>query len=133
MPLRKNMMPSSIAVTDAMMCVFCKSIFPCLFFCVAGNCDYMSNAPQAMSLRFEDVLFFVAHGDRYRVKYCVDALAYKAEEEGAQVALFGHTHQPFAGYSANVMLVNPGALHAGYYAEITVDGNKAEPRLLRLC
>ena len=46
-----------------------------------------------------------------------------------QVALFGHTHQPFAGYVGGVMMINPGALKDGRYAELHIDKGRVVPYL----
>lgn len=69
------------------------------------------------------------HGDLYGVKIDLCRLSYYAEEANAQVVLFGHTHQPFAGYVGSVMMINPGSLKDGRYAELHVDGGKCVPFL----
>ena len=49
-----------------------------------------------------------------------------------QAALFGHTHEPFTGYVGGVLLINPGTLLNGRMCEITVDGKKVDPRIVRV-
>ena len=102
---------------------------------VAGNCDWFSrekDTPREFAVKIAGVTLMATHGDRYDVKWQMDALSYRAEELGAQVALFGHTHKQTAGYCGNVMMVNPGALKLGYYAVLELDSGKCEPRLMRL-
>ena len=72
------------------------------------------------------------HGDAQGVKYSYERLSYYAEEIGAEIALFGHTHQAFAGYVGSIMLVNPGALWDGCYGELLLDGLRVIPSLNNL-
>lgn len=99
---------------------------------VAGNCDWFGSAPREARLSFGGIRILAVHGDKYGVKLDLSQLSYYAEETGAQIALFGHTHQPFAGYVGGVMMVNPGALNAGRYAEIKIENGQAVPRLKEL-
>ena len=72
---------------------------------VAGNCDFLADAGREECFSLGGARLFVAHGDRYGVKYGLERLSYRAEELGARAALFGHTHAPFAGYAGGVLLV----------------------------
>ena len=51
------------------------------------------------------------------------------EEAGAQVALFGHTHEPCACYVGKVLMVNPGALKDGRYAVLRIENGQTTPYL----
>ena len=99
---------------------------------VAGNCDPFSRHQREVLVRFGDQRILAVHGDAQGVKYGYERLSYYAEDKGAQIALFGHTHRQFIGWLGQVMLVNPGALRNGDYAEITIDGTDVEPRGLNL-
>lgn len=99
---------------------------------VAGNCDFLADARREECFSLGGVRLFVAHGDRYGVKYGLERLSYRAEELGARAALFGHTHAPFAGYAGGVLLVNPGALKDGRYAVLRIAEDAIEPRLEKL-
>ena len=84
------------------------------FYRVRGNCDM---AP------FDGVLFFYTHGHAYGVKMGSERLAEAADARGADVALYGHTHDPdlekaMAGRPA---VFNPGALLRGSYGVITIE------------
>ena len=96
---------------------------------VAGNCDFYAHHPREARVTVEGKRLLLIHGDRYRVKLGYDMLSYYAEENAVDAALFGHTHQPFAGYVGRVLMVNPGALKDGRYAELQIDGSKAVPYL----
>ena len=47
-------------------------------------------------------------------------------------ALFGHTHQPFAGYVGRALLINPGALRNGHYCILEVSKRDILPRILNM-
>lgn len=96
---------------------------------VAGNCDLRMRTEKELRLTFERVRLMVVHGDRFGVKMGLSRLSYYAEEAGAHVVLFGHTHEPTACYAGKVMMVNPGSLAMGCYAELMIDGDKAAPYL----
>lgn len=99
---------------------------------VAGNCDYFAKDRREAVLFKEGVRVLLTHGDAYGVKYSYDRLSYAASEMNVQVALFGHTHEPFAGFVGDVMLVNPGALKKGRYAILELENGRARPFLKSL-
>ena len=98
--------------------------------CVAGNCDYIPGFAREARDTVEGKRFLLVHGDRYGVKYGYDRLSYYAEENMMDVALFGHTHRPFAGYVGKVLLVNPGALKSGSLCVMEVSPRDVVPRML---
>ena len=58
------------------------------------------------------------------------SLSYYAEEARADCTLFGHTHQAFAGYVGNALLINPGALKSGSLCILELDGRDITPRFV---
>ena len=88
---------------------------------VAGNCDMFSDLPRMARASFGPHL--------QDVKYGYDRLYYYAEDQQATIALFGHTHRPCVEWAGGVLLINPGALMDGRYAELTLDGERAVPQL----
>ena len=101
--------------------------------CVRGNCDLSRcSAPAERVETLGGVRFFLTHGDRYGVKSSLTHLSYRAEELRCQAALFGHTHDPFCGYVGAALLLNPGALRDGNWAELTLKDGSIVPRLLSL-
>ncbi len=99
---------------------------------VAGNCDTFSKKPRMARAAYGSHRLLAVHGHLQDVKYTYDPLSYYAEENGATIALFGHTHRAYVGWMGGVMLVNPGALMDGCYAELTLDGDRAVPLLKSL-
>ena len=70
---------------------------------VSGNCDvfYFYGKGSAcdeivMSLGGKRVM--MTHGDRYAVKLGMARLVAEADKKGADIALFGHTHEAFEKY-----------------------------------
>lgn len=79
------------------------------WFYLPGNCDYVPGAAQALTLDFEAVRVFATHGHGYEVKQGLSALCGAAKNAGAQLALFGHTHQQLLTQRDGLTLLNPGA------------------------
>ena len=101
--------------------------------CVRGNCDSpLCPAPAERVEALGGARILLAHGDRYGVKTSLTRLCYRAEELACQAAFFGHTHRAFCGYVGGALLLNPGALREGNWAEVTVQEGKIVPRLLSL-
>jgi len=68
-------------------------------YCVRGNCDSTvfstAFAPDEHIITLGSKKIFITHGHRYGVKGLLSPLINRARELGADVALFGHTHEPF--------------------------------------
>ena len=81
---------------------------------VRGNCDWPFsgglNDEEILDLEGHRVLF--CHGHKYGVKGGLGALIASAKRQGADIALFGHTHEPYEEYlpEYGLWLFNPGAL-----------------------
>ena len=99
------------------------------FLWVAGNCDYFAKHAREVSASFEGHRIIAVHGDRWDVKYGYEKLSYHAEEQGADIALSGHTHRPFAGFVGSTLVINPGALMNGCCGELLIDGSRLVPYL----
>lgn len=79
---------------------------------VAGNCDFASMKPSNDIFMAGDNKILFTHGHLFGVKFSLDRLIYKAEEIGAKIALFGHTHQRFYSYENGIHILNPGSASA---------------------
>lgn len=68
-------------------------------FCVRGNCDWVAplwaNCPEEQLLSFAGHRLLLTHGAAYGVKSGLGLLETAAAEKGADIALFGHTHDPY--------------------------------------
>jgi putative phosphoesterase len=96
---------------------------------VAGNCDFYDRIVREYPITVDNVRMLALHGDKYDVKWGLTRLSYYAEERNVNVVLFGHTHQAFAGFAGGVMMVNPGALKDGRYAELHISNGDCVPFL----
>ncbi len=77
---------------------------------VPGNCDY---APRTAPVRVETIYghtIYLAHGHAQRVKSGLQTLYLSAREQGATLALFGHTHMPCVERFGELTLMNPGSV-----------------------
>ncbi len=83
-------------------------------YSVSGNCDIMPTAPAAEIVQLGPVKAFLTHGHLYHVDYGrLDSLVYAAQEAGAALALFGHTHQADYQEIGGVKVLNPGTAGRG--------------------
>ena len=98
--------------------------------CVRGNCDSpLCPAPAERVEALGGARILLAHGDRYGVKSSLTRLSYRAEELACQAAyLRPHATRAFCGYVGGALLLNPGALREGNWAEVTVQEGKIVPR-----
>lgn len=79
-------------------------------YAVRGNCDLASTEEAERLLTVEGVRVLMTHGHRQNVKSSLLSLGLYAQEQEANVALFGHTHVPSEEFFGSVLLYNPGSL-----------------------
>lgn len=95
-------------------------------YSVCGNCDFAPAAPEKAVVQLGPVKAFLTHGHLYNVHYTLDYLVYAAQEAGAKLALFGHTHEAENVEIGGVQVLNPGTAGKGRrltWAMITVFDN----------
>lgn len=76
---------------------------------VRGNND-MINVPFSKKVILEGVTFILTHGHKQGVNFGVSNLGYFAEENGADVAVFGHTHEAFLQNDGGIAIFNVGSI-----------------------
>ncbi len=83
---------------------------PCYRVC--GNCDPIScGLSETLIIELEGVRLLLTHGHKYNVKNTLSPIYLAAMEEGARLALFGHTHIPFSDIDGDApSLFNPGSI-----------------------
>lgn len=84
-----------------------------IFHIVSGNCDYNSMLKSVDAVTIEGVRILFTHGHPFSVKSGISRLKEVAEQNGAQLVLFGHTHVPYTEYSKGIHFVNPGSISHG--------------------
>lgn len=81
------------------------------FIYVKGNCDFDAQFSNESVRDFGGYRFFITHGHLYNVRMTLQNLSYKAEEVGANIVLFGHTHYVGSELGTDhVLYVNPGSI-----------------------
>lgn len=81
---------------------------------VKGNCDYNSAEEETRRFDLGDVKIFMTHGHRYRVKTGLNMLTEAALATGANLILFGHTHQAYLQKYHEYTIMNPGTPSQNY-------------------
>ena len=79
-------------------------------------------------------IIMCTHGHLYGVKTGLTALSYAADEIGADIVLYGHTHIPDITNYNNKWFINPGSLGRPLspvrtYCILTIDKDKIKPEL----
>lgn len=103
-------------------------------FSVRGNCDLFWDPTVATEqlLPFEGHTILITHGHLYGVKSGLGGLISQATRLGADVVLFGHTHEPLCTTLSTeesplcrpMYLFNPGSIgYSGRFGTLTLRGN----------
>lgn len=114
---------------------YVKKAFGDKVYLINGNCDFMHLGENELTLDIEGVKIFACHGDRYGVKYGYDKIAYRTEELGCDVALFGHTHCATEKQVGSVQLFNPGTLSRysqNSYLYLVLNDGKAVGKIVEI-
>lgn len=87
---------------------------------VRGNCDLMAGDIQTEGvIRLAGKTIFYLHGHTRHVKQGVGLAVSAAREAGADILLFGHTHQSLRAQYDDLLAVNPGAVMDGRCAVLS--------------
>lgn len=103
-------------------------------YSVKGNCDIGSTERGERLITLEGKKILMLHGHKQRVKFGLMNLGFYAQEKGADIALFGHTHIPTEQYSGNILLYNPGCLSGirQTYGIMTIDKGRVNIKTYQL-
>ena len=82
----------------------------CPVYVVSGNNDYLGEYPPVETFMLGEHRVLLTHGHKYRVYSDLTPLYYLAEQEKADIVLFGHLHIPIIRKDNGILLVNPGSL-----------------------
>lgn len=103
---------------------------------IYGNSDFMiGDVPAEKTLDIEGKKVFITHGHRYSVKSGYDKLRKKANDIGADLFLFGHTHISTLLNEDKWILLNPGSISESRdfcsesYAIVEFNNGEIIPRL----
>lgn len=76
---------------------------------VMGNCDW-TPFPERSVVKMDELRIAQTHGHLYGINYGWDRLDYWAEEEMADICLYGHLHIPAAEVRGKTLFLNPGSI-----------------------
>ena len=97
-------------------CERLSDIFPgVIILSVIGNNDFSLAYPQYPAERVFTLggkKFFMCHGHKYRVKLSPMSLVMRARELGADIVLFGHTHEKLLEQTDEMLIMNPGSVRS---------------------
>lgn len=77
---------------------------------VSGNCDLNSHVQSSKTLNIKNRTIFISHGDEYGVRSGTSGIIKEGKRQGADIILFGHTHQPVIKNKHGIILMNPGRI-----------------------
>ncbi|NSL51561.1 metallophosphoesterase family protein [Calidifontibacillus erzurumensis] len=100
------------------------------FLVVKGNCDFDRSFPSDQLVNLNHLPFYITHGHLYNVKMTLLNLRYRAEEVGAKIVCFGHSHIAGAELIDGILFINPGSIRLPRmrkektYSILEIDDNK---------
>lgn len=77
---------------------------------VKGNLDQKARGNWEEIINITDKKILLTHGHKYRVKYGLNNLSYRAKELGVEIVIFGHTHRSCKVEQDDILYLNPGSL-----------------------
>jgi putative phosphoesterase len=77
---------------------------------VKGNCDFDKRFPNEVVFEINGQRLFATHGHLYNVKMSLMNITYRAEEVGASIICFGHSHLAGSELIEGRLLINPGSI-----------------------
>lgn len=93
---------------------------------VCGNCEYSSVSPD-LEIEADGKKIFLTHGHFYNVKNEISCttLINRARGIGADIAVFGHTHNPLCTNLGDLIILNPGSAKYGKtYGVIEIENGR---------
>lgn len=107
-----------------------KELAGCPVEMVKGNCDSFCNLQSAALIEIAGHKAFITHGHIYGGKWGIGTMKDIALENGAEIIMFGHTHEPIIEKYPGITVINPGSLsrprqdgHRPTYIVMTVGDN----------
>ncbi len=107
---------------------------------VAGNCDWPNmTVPEERLIDVAGHCILLTHGHNYGVRYDTEILIEAAEERGADIAVYGHTHIAEISPGDEVYVLNPGSaarprdeMRPSFMVVTLEPGKKPEAELVRM-
>jgi putative phosphoesterase len=77
---------------------------------VRGNNDWTNECPLEKVIELEGRKIFLTHGHQYNVKTDCQRIISRGHLSGADIVLFGHTHENEELFSEGMLVLNPGSI-----------------------
>ncbi|MDR2167417.1 MAG: metallophosphoesterase [Clostridiales bacterium] len=92
-------------------CLKLQQLHPHLkYHMVAGNCDFMSPAPEEALIELAGIKIFLTHGHLHGIKGGYYRIVAHAAKIGANACFFGHSHVPAHFQKNGITFLNPGSI-----------------------
>ena len=87
----------------------------CPVHMVAGNNDFFSPLPKEEDFYIGNKKVFITHGHHYFVSRGLNRIIVEGAKRGADIIMYGHTHQPTLEHvdrsnGENMLILNPGSI-----------------------
>lgn len=100
-------------------------------YVVRGNCDYDNGYPEHLVTHLGDVTIAQTHGHLFGINFTWDKLDLWAQQEDADICLYGHLHAATAWRNGETIFINPGSVlqprgsvNIKLYAKVTITEDK---------
>ena len=90
---------------------------------VVGNNDWHSSHMTSDLITLNGKKVFFTHGHIFHVKHGNEEIINYCRKIGADICLYGHTHNQFTNYDNGLYIMNPGAAFKGAYGVIDITPN----------
>ncbi len=77
---------------------------------IKGNTDMGVGYPEERVFAVNKMVFFIAHGNRYRVEDGIEDICERGKNCKADIILYGHTHKPMLCVRKGIKIMNPGRI-----------------------
>lgn len=92
-------------------------------YMVPGNCDGWTTVPSVKQITLQGRSILLSHGHLWGVKSGYEAAIAQARSAGADILLFGHTHQPLCQQLEDgLWVLNPGPSRSSYGTILLEEG-----------
>ena len=88
---------------------------------VKGTMDFDSGYPERLVTELGSTKIIQTHGDLFDINFNFQKLDYWAQEEEADICLYGHLHVPSAWMEGKTLFLNPGSIRECLYARVEID------------
>lgn len=95
---------------------------------VAGNMDFYGGYPESLVTDLDGTIIAQTHGHLFQINFGFQKLDFWAQEEHADICLYGHLHVPEARMEGKTLFLNPGSIsqprgliNERLYAKVGID------------